>query len=183
MEDNFKWLNFLAYKTPNNNLYLWGIPKISKGGHQPRATHQKSFLLRAQVDITIQPHTQQIHATQLAMACPTAHYIEIQPWKQLTKTRQCLVAHGIYDGTYRGGLTMLIANPTSLPLNIKKGQVLARIQAVHQSMVGNITIIEGVDLGIETPAGVNLHTNVTIEEVDTEPLEAAEVAKIDYVIS
>jgi hypothetical protein len=54
---------------------------------------------------------------------------------------------------------------------------------VHQSMVGNITIIEGVDLGIETPAGVNLHTNVTIEEVDTEPLEAAEVAKIDYVIS
>jgi hypothetical protein len=119
----------------------------------------------------------------MAVACPAVHYVEIQPWRQLTKTRQCLVAHGIYDRTYRGSLTVLLAKPTPKPLTIRQGQVLARVQAVPQSVVGDIRRIDGANLGIETPVGIHLHTNVTIEELEADPPSMDEESKIDLLIA
>jgi dUTPase len=170
----YKWINFMTFKNRDNELYIWDIPVVSKGGHKPRLAHQQFFLLRTDCDIIIPPFTQYIHASKLAVACPQGHYIEVQPWQHLTKTRRCLVAHGFYDRNYRGSFSVLLANVSTVSLTIHKDQVLARIQAVRQDLVGDITMVEGADLGIETPVAVYLCTNVTIEELDQESISVTD---------
>ena len=146
----FQWNNFISYSTLDDHLYIWDIPQPAQVNPQPRPVHLNSFLFKAHQDIKINFYTQHIHASHLVLACPKDHYVEVIPWKQLAKQPQCLVAHDFYNRTYRDELRILLANPTSRIIKIKKEQVLACITAVEQDLVGNISLVPSTNLGIET---------------------------------
>jgi hypothetical protein len=170
----FRWNNFISYSMPDDHLHIWDILQPAQVSPQPRPVHLNSFLLRVHQDIEIDPYTQHIHASHLALACPKDHYVEVIPWKQLAKQPQCLVLHGFYNRTYRGELRILLANPTSRIIKIKKGQVLARITTVKQDLEGNISPIPSTNLGIETSTYLQYQSQVLLKEEAPSPLPLEE---------
>ena len=177
----FRWTDFINYPRPAKKLHVWDLPKPAQSSPRPQEVHQNSFLLRAQADITIAPHTQKLQACNLAVVCPQDHYIMIEPWKQLTKSPHCLAAHGFYNRDYRAELRVLLANPSMVPVTIHKDQVIAKVSAKPQTDIVKLSILEGADLGIETPATHGLNSYVMIEETETTQLSQEEQEAEAYV--
>ena len=115
------------------------------------------------------------------MACPQDHYITIEPWKQLTKSAHCLAAHGFYDRDYRAELRVLLANASMVPVTIHKDQVIAKVSAKPQTNIVKLSILEGADLGIDTPATHGLNSHVVIEEAATTQLSQEEQEADAYI--
>ena len=60
----------------------------------PRPTLQ-SVLIRANKDFTIDIFSKNLHGTDIALACPDGHCVEIEPWRKPTSNRYCLPIHGM----------------------------------------------------------------------------------------
>jgi hypothetical protein len=78
-DPQFRLSNFISYTVPDDKLHVWDIPAPTQASPKPRPVHQNAFLLRAQKDLVLEPFTQHIHSSDIAIACPKDQYIEIEP--------------------------------------------------------------------------------------------------------
>lgn len=159
------------------------LPIQGLNSQLPTPMSTLSVLICVTRAITIPPFSQRVHRTNMALACPNKHYMEVQPWRRPKEHCHALVVDGIYDRRYRGEITTLIANPSAAPIQIQAEQVLAQLAAISTDTIARLSPAHDTYIGLnETPRPelITMSTTTSLDPIRISQMEHSNALWIWY---